>query len=96
MQWRGSINKSPTKLNVAEIKFYMVICLQMGKTPKAKTPSGDFKVTTPKNPLINNQMIISKNESYQLPLAYPKLPTYSWIFTPIPNWTWSCNDTFSV
>ena len=53
MQWHGSINKSPTKLNAAEIKFGMVICLQMGKTTKAKTSPGDFKVTTPKNPLIN-------------------------------------------
>ena len=57
MQWRGSTNKFPTKLNVAEIKFDTVISLWMGKTTKAKTPPGDFKVTTPKNPLINNQAI---------------------------------------
>ena len=32
----------------------------MGKTShKAKPPPGDFKVTTPKNPLINNQTITS-------------------------------------
>ena len=55
MQWRGSTNKSLTKLNVAEIKIDTVICLQMGKTTKANTPLGDFKVTTPKNPLINNK-----------------------------------------
>ena len=30
-----------------------------GKPCKAKTPSSDFKVTTPKNPLINNQAVIS-------------------------------------
>ena len=53
-----------------KISLTQVICLQMGKTPKAKTPPSDFKVTIPKNPLINNQTIISKNESYQLPLAY--------------------------
>ena len=30
-----------------------------GKPCKAKTPPGDFKVTTPKNPLINNQAVTS-------------------------------------
>ena len=57
MQWCGSTNKSLTKLNVAEIKIDTVICLQMGKTTKANTPLGDFKVTTPKNPLINNKRL---------------------------------------
>ena len=51
----GSTNKSPTKLNAAENKVDTVICLRMGKTSKAKTPSGDFKVTTPKNPLLSQQ-----------------------------------------
>ena len=27
-------------------------------------------------------------------LDYPKIPTYSWTFTPIPNWTWSYRDFF--
>ena len=54
-------------LNAAEIKFDMVICLGMGKTTKEKTPRGDFKVTTPKNPLINNQAITSKRN----PTNYP-------------------------
>ena len=37
-----------------------MICWQMGKTSrKAKTPLSEFKVTTPKNPLINNQAITS-------------------------------------
>ena len=53
-------NKSPIKLNVAENKLDSVICWQMGKTSrKAKTSSSDFKVTAPKNPLINNQVITS-------------------------------------
>ena len=86
MQWCGSTNKSPTKLNAVEIKFDTVIFLRIGKITKAETPPGDFKVTIPKNPPINNRAITSKNESYQLPLAYPKLPTYSWIFTSISNW----------
>jgi len=49
----------------------------MGKTThKAKTPPGEFKVTTPKNPLINNQAIISIRNLITT-LAYPKIPAYS-------------------
>ena len=44
-----------------------------GENHKVKTPSGDFKVTTPKKPLINNQAIKSKRN----PANYP------W---PIPNY----------
>ena len=46
MQWCGNTKKSPTKLNATEIKFDTVISLRMEKTTKAKTPPGDFKVTT--------------------------------------------------
>ena len=56
-----------------EIKFDIVICLRMRKTTKEKTLSGDFKVTTPKNSLINNQAITSKKN----------LNNYPW---PIPNY----------
>ena len=73
MQWCGNTKKSPTKLNATEIKFDTVICLRMEKTTKAKTPPGDFKVITPKNPLINNQVITSKRN----------LTNYPW---PIPNY----------
>ena len=52
MKTRGSTNKSPTKY-VAENKFNTVICLRMGKTNTAKTPPGNFKVTTPENPLLS-------------------------------------------
>ena len=38
----------------------MVICLRMGKTYTAKTPSGDFKVTTSENPLLSQQAVTSK------------------------------------
>ena len=38
----------------------MVICLRMGKTYTAKTPLGDFKVTTPENPLLSKQAVTSK------------------------------------
>ena len=32
----------------------------MGKTSKGKTPQGDFKVTTPENPLFSQQAVTSK------------------------------------
>ena len=32
----------------------------MGKTNTAKTPSGDFKVTIPENPLLSKQAVTSK------------------------------------
>ena len=38
----------------------MVICLRMGKTLTAKTPSGDFQVITPETPLLSQQAITSK------------------------------------
>ena len=41
----------------------MVICLQMGKTYTAKTLSGDFKITTPENPLLSKQAVTSKGIS---------------------------------
>ena len=33
---------------------------EWGKTYKVKTPSGDFQVTTPKIPLLSQQMVTSK------------------------------------
>ena len=41
----------------------MVICLQMGKTSKAKTPPDDFEVITPDNPLLSQQAVTSKKIS---------------------------------
>ena len=37
-----------------------VICLQMEKTNTAKTPLGNFQVTTPEIPLLSQQVITSK------------------------------------
>ena len=46
-----------------------MICWQMGKTSKAKTLPGDFKINTLKNPLINNQIVTNiKN-----PTNYPSI-----------------------
>ena len=47
----------------AENKVDLVIFLWMGKTLKEKTPPSDFKVTTPKNPLLSKQAVTSKGIS---------------------------------
>ena len=44
--------KSPTKLNAAENKFDTSDLFTNGKNYRDKTPSGEFKVITPKNPLL--------------------------------------------
>ena len=55
----------------------MVICLRMEKTfRKTKTLPGEFKITTPKNPLINNQAV-TRMRNLTTTLTYPKIPTYS-------------------
>ena len=46
-----------------KINLTKVICLRIEKTNTAKTPQGDFKVTTPKNPLLSKQAVISKGIS---------------------------------
>ena len=52
----------------------------MGKTYMAKTPQGDFKVTTSKNPLFSKQAVTSKG----IPIPYTNLQLNPY---PIPNWT---------
>ena len=54
----------------------MMICLQMGKINMAKTPPGDFKVTTPKNLLLSQQVVTSKG----IPVPYTNLQ-----LNPYPN-----------
>ena len=54
----------------------MVIYLRMGKTYMAKTSPGDFKVTTPKNPLLSKQTVTSK----EIPVPYINLQ-----LNPYPN-----------
>ena len=53
-----------------------------GENLTAKTPSGDFQVTTPKTLLLSQQAVKSKG----IPST---LPTYNWTLIPIPNWTCS-------
>ena len=54
----------------------MVICLWMGKTNTAKTPPGDFQVTTPEIPLLSQQAVTSKG----IPVPYTNLK-----LNPYPN-----------
>ena len=82
-------NKSPKMLNAVKNKFDTVICWQMGKILL-----GDFKVTTLKNPLINNYVVTIKR-NLTTTLVYPEIPTYSWTFALIPNWTWCCSSLLS-
>ena len=53
MHWRGSTNKSPTKLNVVENKFNTGDLFTNGENHRGKTPLGEFKITTPENPLLS-------------------------------------------
>ena len=66
----------------------MVICLRMRKTSKAKTLLGDFKVTTPENPLLSQQAITSKGIS----IPYTNLQ-----LNPYPNTQLDlfCSDNLS-
>ena len=48
----------------------------MGKTSKAKTSPGDFKVTIPDNPLLSKQAVTSKG----IPVPYTNLQ-----LNPYPN-----------
>ena len=67
----------------------MVICLRMGKTYTAKIPPDDFKVTTPKYPLLSQQVVTSKGIS----VPYTNLQ-----LNPYPNTQLDlfCSDNLSL
>ena len=52
-----------------ENKIDTVICFRIKKTYTAKIPLGDFKVTTPDNPLLSQQIDTSKG----IPVPYTNL-----------------------
>ena len=60
----------------------------MGKTYMAKTPPGDFKVTTPENLLLSKQAIISKG----IPVPYTNLQLNSYPKTQLDLF---CSDNLS-
>ena len=65
MQYRASINKSPNYLNVAKNKLDTSNLFMNGENYQGKTPPGDFKVTTPNNPLLSITSGYKYKESYQ-------------------------------
>ena len=66
----------------------MVIYLRMGKTNTAKTPPGDFKVTTLENPLLSKQAFTSKG----IPVPYTNLQLNLYPNTQLDLF---CSDNFS-
>ena len=66
----------------------MVIWLRMGKIYTAKTPLGDFKVTTLKNPLLSKQAVTSKG----IPIPYTNLQLNSYPNTQLDLF---CSDNLS-
>ena len=69
-------------------KIDTVICLRMGKTYTAKTPPGDFKVTTLENSLLSQQVITSKGIS--IPYTNLQLDPY-----PNTQLDFFCSDNLS-
>ena len=92
----GCTNKSPIKLNAKKNKLTRWFVDKWGKSlARQKSPQSYFKVTIPKNPLINNQVVTSIRNLITI-LAYPEILTYSWTLVPIHNWIWSCSSLFSL
>ena len=56
-------------LNAVENKFDMGDLFTNGENHRDKTPSSEFKITTPENPLLSKQTVISKGIS----MLYTKL-----------------------
>ena len=89
MQTRGNTNKSPIKLSIQQkINMTQVICFRIRKTYMAKTPSSDFKVTTPETLLLSQQAVTSKG----IPVPYINLE-----LNPYPNTQLDlfCSDNLS-
>ena len=53
-----------------------VICLRMGKNLTAKTPPGDFQVTTPETSLLSQQAVTSKESQVPYQISVEPLPQY--------------------
>ena len=51
-----------------------VICLRMRKNLTAKTPPGDFQVTTPETPLLSQQVVTSKESQVPYQPTVEPLP----------------------
>ena len=64
-----------------------MICLRIGKTYTAKTPPGDFQITTPKIPLLSQQVVTSKG----IPVPYTNLQLNSYPNTQLDLF---CSNNF--
>ena len=53
-----------------------VICLRMGKNLTAKTPPGNFQVSTPETPLLSQQAVTSKGIQVPYQPTVELLPQY--------------------
>ena len=76
MQYCGSTNKSPIKLNAAENKLDTVICLRMGKTSKAKPHRVNLRSLLLRIHYYQSQVVTSKG----IPIPYTNLQ-----LNPYPN-----------
>ena len=88
MQKCGSTNKSSIKLSMKRKINNTVICLQIRKTYIAKTPPGDFKITTSEILLLSQQAITSK----EIPVPYINLQLNHYPNTQLDLF---CSDNFS-
>ena len=52
----------------------MVICLRIRKNLMAKTPPGNFQVTTPETPLLSQQAVTSKESQVPYQSTVEPLP----------------------
>ena len=81
MQWHGNTNKSPKYLNAPENKFDTGDLFTKGENHQGKISSGEFKITTPKNPLLSITSCYKYKESYQI--LWP-IPKYLLTIEPLP------------
>ena len=78
----GSTNKSPIKLNTAENKLIGWFVYKWGKPTRQKSHRVILRSPLPRNHYYENKRLQVKEFQYLI-------PTYSWILTPIPNWTYA-------
>ena len=71
------------KLNAAENKFDTSDLFTNGENHRGKTPPGDFKVITPKNPVLSITNCYKYKKSYQT--LWP-IPKYQPAIEPLPQY----------
>ena len=76
---RGSTNKSPIKINAAEIKLTRWFVYERGKPIRQKPHRVILRSPLSRIHYYHNNRLQVKEFQYLI-------PTYSWTLTPIPNW----------